>query len=138
MSSGIAAISQETSSHIAAGNGYAINRYIQELEAMGHSARSIERTLAREGLQVVSAPRDTPDPESSVSEEEPSCKQIEKALGDYNLQEAIQAFQAFKQHPGISRDGRARQLQCLRMRIEYRHGQSSNIYKMLINVLRTR
>jgi hypothetical protein len=136
MSSGIAAITQETSSHIAAGNGYAINRYIQELEAMGFSARNIERTLVREGLSVVPVRSDLRESEAaSVSKEEPSCRQIEDALGDLDFERATLELRAFKHSSGVTRQGQFRQLQCLRMRIEYRHGQGSNVYKMLMNVL---
>lgn len=137
MSVGIAAIQEGTSIHIAAGNGYAIGRYIEELEAMGYSYDRIQHELERGGLSVAPSPQKESEPEqSSVLDEQATCAQIEKALADLNFAKALSALQAFKQNPELTRNGRFHQLQSLRMRIEHRYGPDSNVYATLMNVLR--
>ena len=123
MSAGIAEIAAAPIEHVATGNPLAIGLYIQELEAMGYSADSIQRKLEREGLH----PNVTP-------KEPASCKQIEDALLAGNYFDARNALRALKRNR--TKEGFLTQLSCLRMRLEYRHGIDTQEVKMLMKVRR--
>jgi hypothetical protein len=113
-------ITTRADSHVAAGHAFGIGLYIEELEAMGYSPARIKKTLAKAGLLV-------------GRKAEPSCQQIEAALAQLDEAGARSALCAFREAI-TDREARTRQLQCLRMRIEWRYEPS--VYAMLISILK--
>lgn len=64
----------------------------------------------------------------------PTCLQIEKAIWEGDRGSACAALNAFKQHL-VCRKARFVQLQCLRMRVEYKNDPAA--LQLLMDVLRT-
>ena len=92
------------------------------------SAVAIELPIkaAASPLVIVEAP--------VTSELPPTCLQIEKAIWEGDRKAACAALRAFKQHLSC-RKARFVQLQCLRMRVEYKNDPAA--LQLLMDVLRT-
>lgn len=114
----------EPNRHIAAGNGFAIGQYIEEMQAQGYSPTRITQTLEREGLAL-----------PALRSQPVSCQQVEAALVRQDYLGAVFAARALK--AARTREGYHTQMSCLRMRLEYHHGQQADVVKLLAGVRRS-
>lgn len=114
----------EPNRHIAAGSGFAIGQYIDEMQAQGYSPARITQTLEREGLAL---------PARKV--EPVSCQQVETALVGQDYLGAVFAARALK--AARTQEGYRTQMSCLRMRLEYRYGVEAEVVSLLMEVRRS-